>query len=333
MLTTSFTRTFNVAHPIIQAGMSSDCGWPLAAAVSNAGALGTLGSIGREPGNLRSEIRRCRSETGRPFAVNVGAFDWSPFAGELLAVAISERVPVITLSFGDVVGALRRCKEAGITTMVQVQTMSVAREVLAEGTDLIIAQGHEAGGHTGTRGTMSFAAEVLAIAGDTPVAVAGGIGNGKGLAAVLAMGASAAVMGTRFKATPEFGPLATFDAEQKASLVASDGDSTVHDPITDIAIGVNWPDGIAGRVIRNRFADEWLGRADELQEAVAAVPEQFGWTTANNQSVDTILNWAGESSGLVKAITPAAEILSETLAEAESLLKAAAALQDPATSR
>lgn len=326
MLTTPFTRIFGVRHPIIQAGMSSDCGWELAAAVSNAGALGTIGSLGRTPDNLREEIGRCRAETDQPFAVNIATFQWAPFADQLLEVAIAEEVPVVTLSFGDVLTALRRCRAAGVRVMVQVQSMAAAREVLFEGPDLLIIQGHEAGGHTGTRGTLSFAAQALGIAAGTPIAVAGGIGNGRGLAAVLTMGASAAVMGTRFKATVEFGPLANLDAEQKAALVASDGDDTVHDPIADIAIGMTWPPGIAGRVMRNRFTEEWLGRANDLRTAVAAAPEPFGWTARNNQAPDTILNWAGESAGLVDGVRPAAEIVAETVTEAETLLRGAAGL-------
>ncbi|MGE0599986.1 MAG: NAD(P)H-dependent flavin oxidoreductase [Dehalococcoidia bacterium] len=321
MLTTAFTRTFDVQHPIIQAGMSSDCGWRIAAAVSNAGGLGTIGSLGRTPDGLREEIRNCRSATNKPFAVNVCPFQWAPFANEVLDAAIDERIPAITLSFGDVVPALRRAKAAGIRTMVQVQTMAAARDIIAEGTDLLIVQGHEAGGHSGQRGTLSFAAQALEAAGGIPVAVAGGIGNGRGLAGVLAMGASAAVMGTRFKATPEFGPLATMDEEQKAALVASNGDNTVQDEITDIALGMTWPEGVAGRVFRNQFTEEWLERREELRAAVAAIPQPFGWTSRNNQAPDTILNWTGESAGLVDAVRPAAEIVARTVSEAESLLR------------
>ena len=180
MLTTPFTNRFGVRHPIIQAGMSSECGWQLAAAVSNAGALGTIGSLGRTPENLSEEINRCRAGTQQPFAVNVATFAWSRFADKLVDVVIAERVPVVTLSFGDVIPALRRCKAAGLRTTVQVQTMAAARAVLAEGPDLLIVQGHEAGGHTGMRGTLSFAAEALGHAAGTPVAVAGGVGNGRG---------------------------------------------------------------------------------------------------------------------------------------------------------
>ena len=326
MVTTTFTQAFGIRHPIIQAGMGNDCGWQLASEVSNAGALGTIGSIGRTPDDLREQIGRCRRETSEPFAVNVVAFEWAPFWRELLDVAIVEQVPAVAVSFGDVLPAIQRCRAAGIRVMVQVQTMAAARAALAERPDLLIAQGHEAGGHTGVRGTLSFAAQVLEIAEGTPVAVAGGIGNGRGLAAVLAMGAAAAVMGTRFKASAEFGPLGSFDAEQKAALVASDGDNTVHADITDIAMGMTWPTGIAGRVIRNRFTEEWQGRDDELRAAVAAIPEPFGWTGRNNQSEDTLLNWAGESAGLVDTVRPAAEIVTRTVAEAESLLRESAKL-------
>jgi len=324
MITTALTRAFGVEHPIIQAGMSSDCGWQLASAVSNAGGLGTIGTIGRTPDNLREELARCREATQRPFAVNVTTFDWAPFAGELLDVAIEERVPAITLSFGAVLAGLERCRAAGIPVMVQVQTMKAAREVLAAGPDLIIVQGSEAGGHTGHRGTLSFAAQVLREAGDIPVAVAGGIGDGRGLAAALAMGACAGVMGTRFKATPEFGPLPNLDSEQKAALVASDGDNTVWDPITDIAINMTWPEGIAGRVIQNRFTAEWLDRREDLRSAVAA--SGGSWASENTQAADTVLNWAGEAAGLVDAVRPAAELVRETAAQAEALLRAATGL-------
>jgi nitronate monooxygenase len=325
MLTTNFTRSFGVQHPIIQAGMASDCGWRMASAVSNAGGLGTIGSIGRNPQGLRDEIARCREATASPFSVNIATFAWAPFAGEMLEVALAERVPLVTLSFGGVIEGLRKCKAAGVLAAVQVQTMAAAEEVLGEGPDLIIVQGNEAGGHTGPRGTLSFAAQVLEAAGPVPVAVAGGVGNGRGLAAVLAMGAGAAVMGTRFKACEEFGPAASLDSEQKAALVAATGDDTVRHPITDIAIGMTWPEGIAGRVMRNRFTEEWVERPEALRTAVAA-EERFGWTAKNNREPDTVLNWAGESAGLVDMVLPAAEIVKRTVAEAEELLRATTAV-------
>ena len=146
---------FGIDHPIIQAGMGSDCGAALAAAVSNAGALGSVGSIGRSPAGLESELALTKQSTDRPWAVNILTFDWAPFAGALVDVAIAARAPVITLSFGDSVPALEKCNAAGIPTIVQVQTFAAAQRTLEARPAAIIVQGNEAGGHTGQRGTLS----------------------------------------------------------------------------------------------------------------------------------------------------------------------------------
>ena len=326
MLTTALTRLLNIDHPIIQAGMSSDCGAELASAVSNAGALGSIGSIGRSPDDLAEQIRRTRTATSRPFAVNVVTWDWSPFAAQMVDIAISEQAPVITLSFGDSLPALERCKAAGIPTLVQVQDFERAKAVIAARPAAIIVQGNEAGGHTGWRGTLSFAAQVLDIAGTVPVVIAGGVANGRGLAAALAMGAAGVLMGTRFKATHEFGgPNSLHIEAQKAQIVASNGSNTVYNQINDIAINMSWPDDVTGRTIRNRFHEQWLGHDGELRLAVAAEPGP-GFTMKNTSEPDTMLNWAGESAGLVHEILPAAEIVRRTAAEAETLRNLTASL-------
>lgn len=331
MLSTTLTRSLAIEHPIIQAGMSSDSCVPLAAAVSNAGGLGTVGSIGRSPDDLEHELARMDSATSRPWAVNIATFDWAPFAGKLLDVAIAARPPVITLSFGGVLAALERCQAAGIRTVVQVQDFAAARAVLAARPAAIIVQGNEAGGHTGRRGTLSFAAQVLEIVGDVPVVVAGGVANGRGLAAALAMGAAGVVMGTRFKATPEFGGPGTahLDLQQNA-IVANDGDHTVWDAITDIAIGMTWPEGVAGRVLANRFTGEWLGRAEALRAEVAAGEHPWSWSSTHTSAPGTMLNWAGESAGLVHELLPAAEVVRRTVDEAETLLREASRVLTPA---
>lgn len=319
MLVTEITRRFGIAHPIIQAGMSQEAGAALAAAVSNAGGLGTIGSIGRSPEGLAAEITACRAATRRPFSANVVTFEWAPFAGKLLDVAIEMRVPVLTLSFGTTPAQIERCKASGVTVMVQVQDMAGARAALGANPDALIVQGTEAGGHTGRRGTLSFAAQVLDLAGATPVVVAGGIATGRGVAAALAMGASAAVLGTRFKASDEFGGPALL----KDAIVASEGSDTYYGDIIDIPFPFKWPAGIAGRVLANRYTADWHGREDDLRRAVTAAGEP-GAFLGSLQAPDTMLNWAGESSGLVARVMPAAEIVAEVMAEAERLLKAAA---------
>ncbi|MGD9935442.1 MAG: NAD(P)H-dependent flavin oxidoreductase [Dehalococcoidia bacterium] len=322
MLTTPLTRMFSIDHPIVQAGMSSDCGAPLAAAVSIAGALGTIGTIGRSPANLEQELSAMMRATRSPWSVNIVTFDWAPFAGDLLDVAIAARPAAITLSFGDSRPAIERCRAAGIPVIAQVQGFEQATAVLKARPDVLVVQGNEAGGHTGSRGTLGFAAQVLGVAGDVPVLVAGGVGNGRGLAAALAMGAAGAVMGTRFKATEEFGTPQTGHLDlQRAAIVANNGDATVWDEITDIAIGMKWPQGIAGRVLSNRFTGTWLGRRDALRTEVAAQSDSSAWSAANTSAPDTLLNWAGESAGLVHEILPAAEVVRRTVEDAESLLR------------
>ena len=318
---TRFTERFGLAHPLVQAGMGHEAGAALAAAVSNAGALGTIGSIGGTPDQLAAEIRACRAATNRPFAVNIVTWAWAPWAFDLVDVALAERAPIVTLSFGDPVPHLARCRAAGAKTIVQVQDVTGAREVLAAKPDAVIAQGNEAGGHTGRRGTLSFAAQVLDMAGDVPVLVAGGIGSGRGVAAALAMGAAGAVLGTRFKASEEYAG----SAPLKDALVASDGSDTLYDEIFDDACGLAWPRRVTGRALRNRFTAEWEGRREALQKEVATRPP-FGFVAELAQEPATEVNWAGESAGLVDRVRPAAEIVREVMAAAEDRLRDVATL-------
>lgn len=318
---TTFTTRFGVDHPIVQAGMGAESGARLAAAVSNAGALGTIGSIGAGPAQLQAEIRSCRTLTARPFSVNVVTWRWAPWADDLLDVAIAERPPIVTLSFGEPCRHVDRVRAAGLRTIVQVQDVAGARAAVAARPDAIVVQGNEAGGHTGRRGTLSFAAQVLDLAADLPVLVAGGIATGRGLAAVLAMGAAGAVVGTRFKASDEYAAAAPL----KDALVASDGSNTVYDEIFDDACGLEWPLRVTARALRNRFTDEWEGRRDALRAEVAARP-LFGFVAELAQSPDTQINWAGESAGLVDRVRPAADIVRTIVADAEARLRAVAGL-------
>ena len=324
MLKTKLTELTGIDHPIIQAGMGADAGPALAAAVSNAGALGTLGTIGAPVSLIRENIAATRAATSRPFAVNIITFDWAPFAPQLLDLVIEERVPVVTLSFGSFESALSRCKAADIVTIVQVQDVEGAISALKEGADAVVVQGAEAGGHTGHRGTMSFAAQVLDLAGDVPVVVAGGVGSGRGLAAALAMGAAGVVMGTRFKATEEF--LAR--ASQKAAIVASDGGNTLADHLFDAPYPFPWPAGIVGRAMRSRFSEEWAGRTEEARAKAKTYPSVFGMVMELGEHPATEINWAGESAGLVRAVQPAAAVVAATAAEGERLLRLAIKVVD-----
>jgi nitronate monooxygenase len=324
MLSTELTRRLGIEHRSCSRGWG--CGRAeLTVAVSNAGGLGTIGTIGRGPGKTAEEIAAVRAETDRPFAVNVLCFDWAPFASGTLDEVIEAGAPVVSLSFGDPRPGLAKCKAAGIPTMVQVQDLRGLQQSLEGGADYLVVQGNEAGGHTGLRGTLNFVAQALDMAGDTPVLAAGGIADGRGLAAALAMGCTGVLMGTRFKATPEY----RGNDREKQEIVDSDGANTTYDDILDIALGIEWPNGYTGRALRSGFTEEWEGRNEELRQKVAAYP-MFGFLQELAQKGQA-LNWAGESSGLIHEVKPAADVVRETVEEAERRLgRVGALLRAPA---
>lgn len=306
-----------IEHPVGNAGMAGTAGAALAAAVAQAGGLGGLGGISRDGAeHLRAEIRRVREATDRPFSVNLWVHVME-VAPAFLQVALEERVPSITFSFGDAAPYVARAHDAGVLVLLQVQTVAGAKQAVAAGVDAIIAQGGEAGGHTGGVATMALVPQVVDLAGGTPVIAAGGIADGRGLAAALALGAQAAILGTRFVLAEEATPSAF---EHRERIMAATADDTVFTDVFDIVDGMQWPQGIHGRTINTAFAQEWHGRESELRaqrEAILAESGKRGWAPERAQSA-----YAGQSAGLVRAVQPAADIVREILREAESVLAA-----------
>ena len=305
--------------PIGNAGMAAGhARSPLAAAVANAGGLGGLGGIYSEgPSMLREEIRETRERTSKPFSVNLWCFvlDQAP---QFLDVAIEERVPSVTLSFGTPGTHAARAKAAGLTVLHQVQTIAGARAAAAEGVDVIIAQGGEAGGHTGTVATMALVPQAVDVAGGIPVIAAGGIADGRGLVAALALGAQGVIMGTRFVASAE----GTSPAGQghKDRIVAATADDTVFTDVFDIVEGMKWPSGISGRSINTPFAQEWHGREAELMRQRDAIRAE---SNVPNEAPERAWSaYAGQSAGLVHEIKPAGQIVEEIVREAEAVLRA-----------
>src|SRR5712691_10171645 len=193
MLKTRFTEMFDLDYPIMSAPMALHSGGTLAAAVSKAGGLGSFGGIhpAKGPDWLRDEIRYIRSQTEKPFGVGyINAF--LPMFQQHFEAALEEKTPVIALSFGSSQPWLDQAKAAGAKVMCQVQTMEHAREALAGGADVLIAQGNEAGGHTGAMNLLPFLVRVVDAFPDIPVLAAGGIADGRALAATLAAGADGA---------------------------------------------------------------------------------------------------------------------------------------------
>ena len=194
MIHTRICDLFGIDHPIISAPMAGTATAELAAAVSEAGGLGLIGgTTGNNPDWLREQIRLVRNRTQKPFGV--GFISSFPGLDRLVQVTLEERVPVVSHSFADPTPYVAAAHAAGIKVMAQVQKVSQARVAALAGVDVIAAQGTEAGGHTGYSGTLPLVPAVIDVAGSIPVVAAGGIADGRGLAAVLMLGAEGAWLG------------------------------------------------------------------------------------------------------------------------------------------
>jgi nitronate monooxygenase len=301
-------------HPVVLAPMGSVAGGALAAAVSNAGGLGLVGGGYGELSWLRTELGTASSATRRPWGAGLIAWHAPP---EALEAILTHQPRVVMLSFGDALPFAARIKAAGALLMVQVHDVEAARAARDAGADLIVAQGAEAGGHGATAGTLPLVPAVVDAVAPTPVIAAGGIADGRGLAAALALGAEGALIGTAFCASDE----ALLHPRAKERLVAATGAETVRTRVFDIVRGYDWPAPYTGRALRNRFTERWHGHERELAAALDA--ERPAYDAARDAGdVETALVWAGEGSDLVHATAPAAEILGRIVAEAEERLRA-----------
>ncbi len=315
MLRTRVTEMFGLDHPIISAPMAGTSGGALAAAVSAAGGLGMIGASVYSPEQLAAEIRLVRDHTDRNFGV--GFITSAPNTDELMDVAIEHQVPVIAHAFADPGRHIAAASQVGIKTIVQVQSVELARRAVAAGADAIAVQGIEAGGHTGyVGGTLPMVPAVIDAIGDIPVVAAGGIADGRGLAAVLMLGADGAWMGTRFVASEE----STSNALSKQAVVDHGADEWVLTRIYDILTHAPFPDDIGERILNNPFIEAWTGFENELDEHRTELLQQIQQGSESGD-LDIIRVLAGNSAGLVHEILPAGEIVRRVVAEAEMILR------------
>lgn len=318
MIHTAFTRMFGLAHPVMLAPMGAVAGGALAAAVSNAGGFGVVGGGYGVADWLRRELAIVAREARAPWGV--GFITWA-IKPEVLDIALAERPALVFLSFGDPRPHAARVRSAGAKLACQVQDMDGLRLALEAGADLIVAEGTEAGGHGGRRGTLPLVASVVDAAGAVPVLAAGGIADGRGLAAALMLGAHGVSMGTRFFATHE----ALAHPATKQRLVDARSEETGRTSVFDIVRGYDWPGGIDGRAVRNAFVQRWHGREAALREAIGAErPAYFAAAEAGDCA--TAVVWAGEGLDLIDRVEPAAEVVQRVSREAQARLRGAAAL-------
>jgi nitronate monooxygenase len=307
-LRTSFTRTVAVEHPIASAPMGGSAGGALAAAVSNGGGLGLVGGARGQRDWLARELTLVAGLTAKPWGV--GFLTWA-VDRDTVAWTLERRPAAIMLSFGDPTPFAELVRGAGAKLILQVTDLDEARQAVDVGADVIVAQGSDAGGHSGryATGTMSFVPTVVDLAGATPVLAAGGIVDGRGLAAALVLGAAGALLGTRFQATPE----ALVPPEVGKALLEARGSDTERSRILDIARDAGWPDRYLARTLRNAFLDTWRGRDDELR-ADARARQRY------RDDSDLAPIWVSQAVDRITTLEPAEDLVATLTAEAEAAL-------------
>ncbi|SFI11545.1 NAD(P)H-dependent flavin oxidoreductase [Albimonas pacifica] len=322
MLRTRLTEAFGLRHPVISAPMALAAGGRLAAAVSRAGGLGMIGGGYADPDWTAREFAEAGNE-----GIGCGFITWSLARNpEALEIALSRAPRALFLSFGDPAPFAPAIEAAGVPLICQVQTLADAKAALDAGASVLVAQGSEAGGHGERRATMTLVPEVADLlarrAPEVLLCAAGGIADGRGLAAALSLGADGAVIGTRFWASEE--ALAAPGLKQ-AALEAT-GDDTLRTRTVDVVRGRDWPDRFDIRVIRNAFTDRWHGDLAGLKAQAGEVAEAWGKAAAAGDA--TLANpIVGEATGLLHDLPPAAEILERLIAETEAVLARTAALR------
>jgi NAD(P)H-dependent flavin oxidoreductase YrpB (nitropropane dioxygenase family) len=324
---TSLCRLLGIEYPIIAAPMGPDLTGPeLVAAVSNAGGLGILQAQFCPPPVFRQQICRVRELTDKPFGVNLLLH--FP-AEDHVAVSLDERAPVLSFFWGDPAPYIERAHAIGVKVLHQVGSVSEAQQAATVGVDVIVAQGVEAGGHVaGEVSTLALVPRVVDAVAPRPVVAAGGIADGRGMVAALALGAQAAMLGTRFLASTE---CRAHPHYQQRLLEANEGDT-----VRTILFGHGWPNA-PHRTLRTEFVLRWLGHEARGQESRQDEPE-VGQTIISGRAlpvlrfmgfppnidaqgdIDSMDLLAGQGVGLVREIKPAGQIVRELVEEARQII-------------
>ena len=315
----SFCELLGIRYPICQAGMYQVAYGKLAAAVSKAGGLGVIGSAFMEPEDLRREIRIVKECTDKPFGVDIlfaevsgddaTTTGYTRQVEDHIAVTFEEGAHVLVSGLGNPGRIVPDAHARGMTVMSLVGNVRQARAVEAAGVDVVIASGHEGGGHVGRIGTVALIPKVVDSV-NIPVLAAGGLADGRGLVAAMAMGAEGVWMGTRFIATQE----ARGHENYKRKIVEIDEDGTV---VTRAHSGK------PNRMIRNEFTDNWVGRESEIKpfpQQLRDVGEDRSYRGRIKGDTEGGVLPAGQGSGLIVSVPPAGEVVTDIVQEARTLL-------------
>jgi nitronate monooxygenase len=316
MLRSRLTERFRLDHPVISAPMGFAGGGRLAAAVSTAGGLGLIGGGYGDERWLREQLAAAGNQR-----VGCGFITLSlKKQPHLLDIALDGAPAAMFLSFGDPEPFADRIKRAGVPLMCQIQTVADALRAIDLGADVVVAQGAEAGGHGERRGTFTLVPEIAdlisARAPQTLLCAAGGVADGRGLAAALSLGADGVVVGTRFWASEE----ALVHPNIQAAAVSATGDDTLRSRVIDIVKGFDvWPARYDLRTLRSDTTDRWLGKEAELRAVAEAEVAAYAEAAAKGDA-GYVGATVGESIGLIHGIAPAGAILGSMVTEAEAIL-------------
>jgi nitronate monooxygenase len=315
---TRLTERLGITHPILSAPMGFVAGGKLAAAVTAAGGLGLIGAGYGEAEWIEREFAAAGNAR-----VGCGFITWSlRKQPHLLDLVLAHAPAAVMLSFDSPEPFAKAVKESGAQLICQVQSMARAREAVDSGADIIIAQGGEAGGHSGSRSTFTLVPEIADYlaqrAPETLLVAAGGIADGRGLAAALMLGAEGILMGSRFLFSSEI----LLSPRLQDTMLQADGDATLKTRALDVVRQYEWPREITGRALRNQFVNDWHDRDTELAAPETQAREFKRYTSARDSGdADNTGLFLGEAVGLVSDIQPAAEIIERIVAEAERALK------------
>ena len=311
-LSNRLTEALGIRHPILSAPMAYAAGGALAAAVTRSGGLGLIGG---GYGNAKWIDEQFAAAQGE--RVGIGFITWSVARNpDLLTDALMRRPAAVMLSFGDPSESAAQIHASGAVLICQCQNLKHLQEAVEAKAEIVVAQGSEAGGHGATRGTFTLVPEVAdVLARESPgtmLLAAGGVADGRGLAAALALGADGVLVGTRLCAADE----SLVKPLHRKALVDSTGDATVRTHVADIVRGLPWPEEFTARVQRNRFVDRWHGREPELAREAGVEGPRYLQAFADGDPDETAV-WFGEAGGLIDSTEPVATIINRMVETAE----------------
>lgn len=311
----SITEVLGIKYPIIQGGMAWISDAKLAAAVSNAGGAGIISCGGRTTEYVREEIRKAKQLTDKPFGVNVMLM--APNKDEIVDVICEEKPAFVTLGAGNPIPYFAKLKEAGIKVIPVIPNVKLAKRVAAAGADAMVAEGMEAGGHIGVLTTMALMTQVIPEIKDIPVVMAGGFGDGRGLAAAMLMGAGGVQMGTRFLVAEE----CSVHENMKQKLIEAVDTDTI---VTGLTLGG------AVRGIKNKFSTEFVQKENEgktSKEELIRMATGTNKLAAVEGDVVNGMMQAGQSLTVLQKVEPVATIIEDIMKQARETLSAAATIK------